>query len=265
MPQPLQNRSIFSISKRDVDEIIEATNIVRGSKVRVEGSPSVTVASSPVMLKARNDSATLAPGSAVAITTPLNDAGQGPSHAVGKFRSQMAVACTAAYLNTATDAVDNFPTNLAVTKNTIRAGGVGDVIVSGLAYARVDLQSGDDSVAVAHDGVGMHGLFKGAANGRAGARFVAKPTLLGEQWCIVQAGLFPPEFANNYRCELAEALTTSDASVSVDTLIPLDGITTTASSLTAYNTLNLSGNDNDNAFITYNDAQGRWELIEVQC
>ena len=265
MVQPIQNGSGLSLTRQNVNEIIEATNTVRGGKLPRQNTHPIRTSPSSVIGNGRNDGAEITSGSAVSITGPLVDAGDEFTHAVAAFRSQMSVAFRRAFNNSDETAADHFPQNLAVTTTGIANGGVGDIIVSGLAYARVDLKSANDSVAVAHDEDGNQGIFKGASVGRPGCRIVAKPSLLGEQWCIVSVGLYPTALANAYRGTLSDALETSDLTILVGNLVAVDGLPPTSESIGAYNTLTLSGASGDAAYIIYNDQAGRWELIEVQC
>ena len=71
-----------------------------------------------------------------------------------------------------------------------------------------------------------------------------------------------------YRAKLTGALLESDASISVDSLIPMDGLQhLDTDSLTAHNVFSWSGSDDADCLVAWNNHVGyeRWELIQLDC
>jgi len=213
-----------------------------------------------VVIVAKNTgNSDVTPFKPVAITGPLVDPSIDDLNA-RKFKTRQAVKVEA--LTQAT------PGPVAIAHDKLSAGRVGRIVVSGVTFARVDLQTIYDDVAIASSTAGQ---FKGATHGVCGARILTRPPgeKLGLQWCIVEVGEMRARYASVYRVQLAADLLATDASVSVDTFTAYNGLKlpnyTGSETQTAYNPFSLSGSDNAAALIQWSHDLERWEITMVGC
>ncbi len=223
------------------------------------GSELSSVFNGVVIVAKNTGTSDVTPFKPVATTGPLVDPSIDDLNA-RKFKTRQAVKVEA--LTQAT------PGPVAIAHDKLSAGRVGRIVVSGVTFARVDLQTIYDDVAIASSTAGQ---FKGATHGVCGARILTRPPgdKLGLQWCIVEVGEMRARYASVYRVQLAADLLATDASVSVDTFTAYNGLKlpnyTGSETQTAYNPFSLSGSDNAAALIQWSHDLERWEITMVGC
>lgn len=156
---------------------------------------------------------------------------------------------------------------VAVAQDMIAPGTVGFAKVAGLTPVQVNIVNNYDDIAIVQDG--NRTSFKSWTGGQVGASILwHKASTTGVQWCLVLLGNFVSKFATMYRAKLDGALATTDASKTVDNLVPMNGLEhIDADSLTAHNVFSWEGGDNADVLVAWNNHTGfeRWELIQLDC
>lgn len=258
------------INQTNWNQIADATNHVNRTRTTKIAQRPVASSSQSLVVKLKNTgSVTINARDAVSIQTPLLDTtGMSASDpAVIKATSQFAVTgdiakFVASDANTAFQAI-----NIGVSKNAIRPGDIGDVVVGGLAYAKINISTSDDIIARASNEAGI--LF-GTTVGCAGCRIIAKPVGTGTQICLVDVGMYQSPYATVYRCLLTTTLADTDTTVAVDNLTAMNGqpvptYYSAAATATVNNPFGLHGNDNDICMISWNNTADAFDLIQVKC
>ena len=187
--------------------------------------------------------------------------------AVIKATSQFAVTGDIAKFQVSDATTAAQAINIGISKNAIAAGDIGDVVVGGLAYAKINIASADDVIARASNVVG---ILDGTTVGCAGCRIIAKPVGLGTQICLVDVGMYQSPYATVYRCLLTTTLADTDTTVAVDNLTAMNGqpvptYYSAAATATVNNPFGLHGNDNDICMISWNNTADAFDLIQVKC
>ena len=156
---------------------------------------------------------------------------------------------------------------MAVVQEPIRSGAIGWAKVAGLTPVQVNIVNNYDDIAIVQSGNTTS--LKSWTSGESGASILwHKAGETGVQWCLALLGNFRSKFASMYRAKLDGTLSTSDASITVDNLVPMDGIQhLLTDSLTAHNVFTWEASDNANALVVWNNHIGleRWELIQLDC
>ncbi len=142
-----------------------------------------------------------------------------------------------------------------------------DVIVraciSGVCQAKVNINDADDSTC----GVGTTTVLQ---SGKQGAQILWKESGTGVKWAVIHLGSSVADF-DRCTCQLTGALGTGDGTHSVDTVKPIRGSsplndpTSTAETLTVYNTHSWDGDNNASCDIRYNITTAHWEFDYVPC
>jgi len=156
---------------------------------------------------------------------------------------------------------------VAIVQEPIRSGAIGWAKVAGLTPVQVDIVNNYDDIGIVQSGNTTS--LKSWTSGESGASILwHSGGDTGVQWCLALLGNFRSKFASMYRVTLDGTLSTTDASITVDNLVPMDGIQhIDATSLTAYNIFSWEASDNANALVVWNNHTGleRWELIQLDC
>jgi len=156
---------------------------------------------------------------------------------------------------------------VAVVQEPIRSGAIGWAKVAGLTPVQVNIVNNYDDIAIVRHGNTTS--LKSWTSGESGASILwHKAGETGVQWCLALLGNFRSKFASMYRVTLDGELTDSTASITVDNLVPMDGIQhLDTDSLTAHNVFAWAGSDGANALVVWNNHIGleRWELIQLDC
>lgn len=258
------------INQTNWNQIAEATNHVNRTRTtRIAQNPVVGNSQSLVVKLKNTGSTTINAREAASIQAPLIDAGDKATNSpeMIKATSQFAVTGRAARFDVSDALTASKSINVGIAKNSIAAGQIGDVIVGGLAYAKVNLSTTDDVIARAST---VNGILAGTAVGCAGCRIIAKPLATGVQVCLVDVGMYQSPFATVYRCLLTTDLAGTDTSVAVDNLTAMNGqpvpvYYNSAATATVNNVFALHGNDNDVCMISWNNTADSFDLIQVKC
>ena len=156
---------------------------------------------------------------------------------------------------------------VAVVQEPIQSGAIGWAKVAGLTPVQVNIVNNYDDIAIVQDGNTTS--LKSWTSGESGASILwHKAGTTGVQWGLALLGNFRSKFASMYRVKLDGELTASTASITVDNLVPMDGIQhLDTDSLTAHNVFAWAGSDDANALVVWNNHIGleRWELIQLDC
>ena len=144
---------------------------------------------------------------------------------------------------------------------------VGFAKVAGVTPVQVNIINEHDDIAIVIDN--NNTSLKSWTGGQVGASILwhAEGTT-GLQWCLVLMGAFRSKFATMYRAALDDALGEEDLTVTVNTLVPMDGIQHfDTDSLTAHNVFSWEGSNEATALVVWNNHAGveRWELIQLDC
>lgn len=161
---------------------------------------------------------------------------------------------------------------VAVIQEPIREGAIGWAKISGLTPVKVNVQNNYDDIAILQDsssGVGAVLPFVSSTVGQSGASILwHEADATGVQWCLVLLGNFRSKFASMYRATLDGTLTTSASSITVDNLVPMNGLEhIDITTLEAFNIFTWEAADNATALVVWNNHTGlkRWELIQLDC
>lgn len=156
---------------------------------------------------------------------------------------------------------------VAIAQDMIAPGQVGFAKIAGLSPAQVNIVNEHDDIAIVQNE--NSASLKSWTSGQSGASILwHKPSTTGVQWCLCLLGNHRSKFASMYRVKLDGALATTDASITVDNLVPLDGLEhIDVGSLTAHNVFAWEAADDANALVVWNNHAGleRWELIQLDC
>lgn len=156
---------------------------------------------------------------------------------------------------------------MAVVQEPIASGAIGRAKIAGLTPVQINIVNEYDDIGILQNGNTTS--LKSWTSGESGASILwHKPGTTGVQWCLALLGNFRSKFASMYRVTLDGTLSTADASVTVDNLIPMDGIQhLLTDSLTAHNIFAWEASNNANALVVWNNHTGleRWELIQLDC
>ena len=231
---------------------------------RMQTPPTAPSVDSNVITAYNADSADIGRGHGVAITSALRNPAD--SDMLSRFLGRKAVKVKRAFIDTTE--VNNYETPLAITYEPIPSGGIGRIVVSGPAYAYIDILETPAAIASAQSTAGKEGILAGRTVGLPGCRILASSGAAGSGWALVDVGSYVSPYASMYRCQLAANLLSGAGTTTVDNLIPYDGAAVSydpTTELSAANILALSGDENDAAVIRYSAYDGHWDLLEVTC
>jgi len=258
------------INQTNWNQIAEAANHV--NRTRTTKMQQRPVASNPrsLVVKLKNTGEdSIGSRMAVAIQTPLLDMSDANANdAVSiKATNQFAVTGDIAHFQVGEVTTAAQAINIGISKNAIGRGDIGDVVVGGLAYAKISISSADDVIARASN---VKGILDGTTVGSAGCRIIAKPVELGTQICLVDVGMYQSPYATVYRCMLTSTLADTDTTTVVDNLTAMNGqpvplYYSAAATATVNNPFGLTGNDNDICMISWNNGADAFDLIQVKC
>tara|TARA_Y100000361_G_scaffold131576_1_gene128341 strand:+ start:7076 stop:7894 length:819 start_codon:yes stop_codon:yes gene_type:complete len=258
------------INQTNWNQIADATNHVNRTRTTKMAQRPVASSSQSLVVKLKNTGeSSIGAREAVSIQTPLLDTtGMSASDpAVIKATSQFAVTGDIAKFQVGDATTAAQAINIGISKNAIAAGDIGDVVVGGLAYAKINISSADDVIARASN---VAGILDGTTVGCAGCRIIAKPVGTGTQICLVDVGMYQSPYATVYRCLLTTTLADTDTTVAVDNLTAMNGqpvptYYSAAATATVNNPFGLHGNDNDICMISWNNTADAFDLIQVKC
>ena len=258
------------INQTNWNQIAEATNHVNRTRTtKITQTPRVNNQQSLVVKLKNTGNVRINAREAVSIQTPLIDTtgmSAGDSTVI-KATSQFAVTGEIAKFQVSDATTAAQAINIGIARNAIRPGDIGDVVVGGLAYAKINIASTDDVIAIASN---VQGILDGTAIGCAGCRIIAKPVGLGTQICLVDVGMYQSPYATVYRCLLTTTLADTDTTVAVDNLTAMNGqpvptYYSAAATATVNNPFGLHGDDNDICMISWNNTADAFDLIQVKC
>jgi hypothetical protein len=156
---------------------------------------------------------------------------------------------------------------LGICQGAIPKGFVGWVKVAGVSPVKIDIVNDHDDIGIAQDGNTTE--LKSWTGGETGPSILwHKPATTGVQWSLCLLGNHRSKFASMYRAKLTGSLAETDASISVDTLVPMDGLQhLDTDAITAHNVFSWSGSDDADCLLAWNNHVGfeRWELIQLDC
>ena len=257
---------VYGLGKNSYEEVkASVRDRQRAGGTRVsDSSLMATALDSNVIIAYNADSTDIGRGRGVAITSPLRNPAE--SNMVSRFLGRKAVKVKRAFIDTTEE--NNYETPLAITLEPIRRGKVGRIVVSGPAYAYIDILETPAAIASAQSASGREGILAGRTAGLPGCRILASTGAAGLGWAVVDVGSYVSPYASMYRCQLKANLLSGTTSLLVNNLVAYDGIATTYDPLaeaTATNFLSLSGDAGDAAVIRYSASDDRWDLLEVTC
>ena len=239
---------------------------------RMRTPPTAPGVDSNVITAYNVDTVDLIRGAGVSITTALRDPSD--ANSLSSFLGRKAVKVKRALINPgptsggAYPGEGNAPGPLAITYEAIPQGGIGRIVVSGPAYAIVNVVDTPAAIAYPTSTVDNAGILDAGVAGMPGCQVLTTPTSSGRVWALLNVGSFTSPYATVYRCQLASTLLTGDATVQVDNFVPYDGVAVNydpTAATTATNFLSLEGDENDAALIRWSAHDLRWDLLEVTC
>jgi hypothetical protein len=155
---------------------------------------------------------------------------------------------------------DDHAGRFAVAIEPITADDHGKAIAAGLVAAAVDITDADHNFAEAKTDGGVTNLVSGVF-GSAQIIFRPDPEATGVQPCLVRLGNRTTSQARNIRGRVAEAFTCADATVTLDSIHPMDG--ESPGDEVAVVNFGFAGEEGVQARAIYNEPADQWELTWV--